>query len=106
MWAQVKYSVASQSLGPQNMTALISLTRKAFETVTAERWSAICAYVDKIVEDYKRKELLVDDALAQIEFTVNNGSSDEEGDKDEYEDDDSDRSAESWNEFYLGVAPL
>ncbi|KAK4882755.1 hypothetical protein RN001_006074 [Aquatica leii] len=81
---------AGHNIIGQSVNELMSLTTKAFDEVTIENWTAVCAQVHKLEQDYKNQEQVIDYSLDSLVFAVNTDSSDEDNIKSEPSDDDMD----------------
>lgn len=74
IWATVKNWVAVRNI-TFKLADVKQLAIEKFNAITAAEWSAISSHVDKVVDEYVRKENILDDALEHLQFTVNTGES-------------------------------
>ncbi|CAH1975548.1 unnamed protein product [Acanthoscelides obtectus] len=76
IWALVKNWVAARNT-TFRLPDTEALARQKFEEVTEQEWFNICQHVRKYENELIEKEHLLDEAVENLVFTVNTGSSEE-----------------------------
>lgn len=76
IWANVKNWVAARNV-TFKLEDVKTLAIQKFESITEVEWTAVCNHADEVVKKYLAQELILDDALENLRFTVNTGESDE-----------------------------
>jgi hypothetical protein len=69
-WALVKNEVAARNT-TFKMVDVQKLTEQSFTEITPDTWASVCRHVDKVVEDYMKKEHIIDNTMEDIEFVAN-----------------------------------
>jgi transposase len=69
-WALVKNEVAARNT-TFKMADVQKLTEQRFTEITPDTWASVCRHVDKVVEDYMKKEHIIDNTMEDIEFVAN-----------------------------------
>ncbi|CAH2034916.1 unnamed protein product, partial [Iphiclides podalirius] len=65
VWSLVKRKVADKNV-EQDPKEIVKLTVEAFESITAEDWTAQCTHVEHLEEEYLKNDGLMDEEMDRI----------------------------------------
>ncbi|CAG4907110.1 unnamed protein product [Colias eurytheme] len=110
-WAAIKGHVAIKNVD-WNVTRTMELIQEKVTLLGEKQWSALCRKVQKVEDEYRQSDYIIDEMTDQ--FIINTGSdseneSESESDDNYYDDElmpSTSQSTQGADDFMLGISPL
>lgn len=84
IWSQVKKLIASRNL-TYRLNDLVQIAENAFNDIEPHRWRSVCEHVQKVEQQYRAKDIVVDIAVDSLVINLADDSDDSDGSTDSEE---------------------
>ena len=79
IWSQLKGIVRQRNL-TFRLDDVLKITTEAFNDIGSKHWEKVCLHVDRVVEDHKKKDYVVDQVIDSVVIELTDSSTDESSD--------------------------